>query len=74
MTTPDAGLATDLRSIFDATCAPGEDFAIWRDRVIHLTRMRLAHEVVGSCWHGDPENVPCLPCWSIATIVRGGTA
>jgi hypothetical protein len=71
MMTPGSQIDVDLRAIFDMTCEPGEDFAIWRDRVIHLTRQRLAAAVVGSCCHGDAENVHCLPCWSAATIVRG---
>jgi len=71
MMTPGSQIDTDLRAIFETAYEPGENFSKWRDRVIHLTRARLAAAVVGSCCHGDAENVHCLPCWSAATIVRG---
>ena len=71
MTTPGTQIDADLRAIFDTAYEQGENFGTWRDRVIHLTRQRLAAAVVGSCCHGDAENVHCLPCWSAAVVVRG---
>jgi hypothetical protein len=72
--TPGSEIDADLRAIFDITFEPAENYEVWRERVIHLTRQRIAAAVVGSCCHGDPENVPCLPCWSASVVVRGSAS